>query len=126
MRVLAPSVLCVLAISAGTAVSQVPTTHRDKWMSGSCGLLGLKILSAPEKAPIEWKQLAVAFVGVPMVSDPPLKDDPSFVAGRQWAEKQLEGVVPSPEASIFARGIASCANWAEDFLKRQEPAPGVR
>jgi hypothetical protein len=111
----------VIAAYAGEPILD----SRDKWMYGSCSVIGLTITKSADKFPSEWRQLALSFLMLPVVSNPPIKDDPRFIEGQEWAEKQLLGQAPMPDTPIYLRGINACTNWMESLLKKresQEPA----
>lgn len=119
---------CVMALSMFggplSGMAQPPSLEqRDKLMMGSCAALGVKIVQNSQQFSPEFRQLGRSLMFMPAVVEPPLKDDPDFINGRDSMADKLASTSPSEKNPAYLQAMKQCISWSNDFTARQPGRP---
>lgn len=122
-RSLFVALLAALALSHAAPVLAQPAaiSADDKNMMGACAALGLKIVQNGQQFAPEFRRLGGQLLFMPAVMEPPLKDDPDFIAGRESMGQALGAAAPSERSPVYLQSISRCVDWANRFTASSPP-----
>ena len=107
-----------------SGLAQQPSLEQsDRLMMGTCAALGVKIIQNSQQFSPEFRQLGRSLMFMPAVVEPPLKDDPEFIKGRDSMAEKLASTSPSEKNPTYLQAIKQCISWSSEFTARHPSRP---